>query len=298
MITRRDAEGALEFELLAPAKLNLFLEVLGKRPDGYHEIESLMARVNLCDRLTFADDPSGRISLSCDDPELPLDSANLVVRAAERLRRESGTARGARIELFKSIPARAGLAGGSSDAATTLIALDRLWNLQTPPGRLEALAGEIGSDVAFFLHPPAAICRGRGERTTALKPPRTLFFVLICPPVGVSTAEVYRRLNVPERPRPIGPIVAAFESGDVEALGSLFFNRLQPAAEAIEPSLSRIDQALATLCPTLLLGHQMSGSGSAYFGLGRDLEAAQAAAQSLRSLGMGRVQVVACDSAR
>lgn len=298
MTKRRVADRGEPLERLAPAKLNLFLEVLGKRGDGYHEIESLMACVDLHDRLTFEEESSGRIVLDCDAADVPSDASNLAVLAAERLRAESGTTRGVRIGLKKSIPPRAGLGGGSSDAATALLALDRLWNLQIPLARLRELAGEIGSDVAFFLDPPAAICRGRGELTTALKPPSPLYFVLVCPPVGVSTAEVYRRVRVPARPRPIEPIASAFETGDLEALGGLLHNRLQPWAEAIEPSLSEIDQALATLCPRLLLGHQMSGSGSAYFGLGRDLEAAQAAAHSLRSLGMGRVRAVACDPSR
>src|SRR5512135_520820 len=160
MIVRPVAGGV---EVLAPAKLNLFLEILRKRPDGYHELESLMVAVDLFDTLTFTADPSGAITLRCDDPTLPTDRRNLVVKAAERLKAESGCPRGATIELRKAIPAQAGLAGGSSDAAATLAALDRLWELRTPPGHLDALAGEIGSDVAFFRHAPIAVCRGRGE---------------------------------------------------------------------------------------------------------------------------------------
>ncbi len=130
MIVRPVADGV---EVLAPAKLNLFLEVLGRRPDGYHEVETLMVAVDLFDRLTFRDSPSGEITLRCDDPSLPTGSENLVVRAAERLRDDSGQGRGAHIDLRKSIPAGAGLAGGSSDAAAALEGLDRLWDLRTPP---------------------------------------------------------------------------------------------------------------------------------------------------------------------
>src|SRR5258708_30111470 len=129
MIVRPVAGGV---EAIAPAKLNLFLEVLGKRADGYHEIESLMVAVDLYDTLTFLDEPSGRITLRCDDPSLPTGPENLVVRAAERLKVETGCRRGAMIDLHKAIPAQAGLAGGSSDAAAAREALDRLWNLQTP----------------------------------------------------------------------------------------------------------------------------------------------------------------------
>ena len=123
-------------EVLAPAKLNLFLEVWARRPDGYHEIESMMVAVSLHDSLTFTDDPSGKISLRCSDPTLPVGGDNLVVMAAERLKASAGSLRGARIVLEKAIPAESGLAGGSSDAAATLVALDRLWDLRLPRERL------------------------------------------------------------------------------------------------------------------------------------------------------------------
>jgi 4-diphosphocytidyl-2-C-methyl-D-erythritol kinase len=289
MIVRPTADGV---EVLAPAKLNLFLEVLGKRPDGYHELESLMVAVDLHDALTLADDPSGAITLRCDDPSLPTDRGNLVVRAAERLRAASGCTRGAAIELRKAIPAQAGLAGGSSDAAAALVALDRLWELRTPPGRLSELAGEIGSDVPFFLHGPAAVCRGRGERVEAVAPPGPLHFVLVCPEVGLSTADVYRHLTPPERPRPIGPVVQALAVGGTAALGKCLFNRLQPPAEDLAPGLRHVRDALAELVGPSLDGSLMSGSGSAYFGLARDRGAAEDAARRLETLGLGRVRVV------
>jgi 4-diphosphocytidyl-2-C-methyl-D-erythritol kinase len=290
MIVRPVAAGV---EVLAPAKLNLFLEILGRRPDGYHEVESLMVAVDLFDTLTFADDPSGAITLRCDDPTLPTGPENLVVKAAERLKAATGSSRGATIELRKAIPAQAGLAGGSSDAAATLSALDRLWDLRTPPGRLDTLAGEIGSDVAFFCHTPAAVCRGRGERVDALPLRTMLYFVLICPPVGLSTAEVYRSLSPTDRPRPIGPVLEGLAEGNSAALGRSLFNRLQETAEALEPALVRVRDGLASLGPSLD-GSLMSGSGSAYFGLAPDRAAAEDAARRLEPLGLGRVRVVTC----
>ncbi len=286
-----------DIEIFAPAKLNLFLEILGRRPDGYHELETLMLAIDLQDRLTFADEPSGRIDLRCDDATLPTGPENLVVRAAERLRDDalaSGRAArplGATIELHKAIPAEAGLAGGSSDASATLKALDQLWELRTPTDRLDELAGEIGSDVTFFRHAPAAICRGRGERVERVGLPGVYHFVLICPPMGVRTADVYNNLNPPESPEPIGPVLDAFRSGDPGQLGPRLFNRLQPVAERIQPALGRVRQALEALGPSLD-GHLMSGSGSAYFGLARDGDAAREAARRLESLGLGRVRVV------
>lgn len=291
-MTIRDLAGGLE--VLAPAKLNLFLEILGRRPDGYHEIETLMVAVNLHDRLTFTDDGSGAVSLRCDDPTLPLGADNLVVKAAERLKAATGCPRGVRIELFKAIPAQAGLAGGSSDAAATLAALDRLWELRTPAARLDELAGSVGSDVSFFLHAPAAVCRGRGERVEEVSLGRALHFVLVCPPVGLSTADVYRQLTPPERPRPVGPVLEALAREGTATLGRSLFNRLQPTAETLRPALSRVRDALAGLLPSHLDGQLMSGSGSAYFGLARDRSAADDAARRLDAPGLGSVRVVTC----
>src|SRR5262249_11446053 len=151
------------------------------------------------------------------------------------------------IILHKVIPSQAGLAGGSSDAAANLIALDRIWGLRMRIGQLDAVAGEIGSDVTFFLHGPSAHGRGRGARvgTTALQSP--VHFVLVVPEVGVSTADVYRNVRPPETPRPIGPVVDAMAHGGQARLGKSLFNRLQPIAEAIRPELVRVRDALANL---------------------------------------------------
>ncbi len=290
MIVRSIAGGV---EVLAPAKLNLYLEVLARRPDGYHEIESLMVTVSLCDTLTVTELDSGEIVLECDDASLPKGSDNLVVKAALRLRSATGCTRGARIFLTKAIPAQAGLAGGSSDAAATLAALDRIWDLGMPANRLDAVAGEIGSDVAFFLHPPAAICRGRGEHVESVTIRQPLHFVLVAPTIGLSTADVYRKLRPPESPRRIGPVCAALALEGTAALGRSLFNRLQSVAETLRPELVRVRDALANLDPPLE-GSLMSGSGSAYFGLCRDFAAAQKAAEDLQPLGLGWVRVVTC----
>jgi 4-diphosphocytidyl-2-C-methyl-D-erythritol kinase len=283
-------------EVLAPAKLNLFLEVLERRPDGYHEIESLMVAVSLYDTLTFIDDPSGEISLRCDDPAVPVGSNNLVVMAAERLKASARCLRGARIVLDKAIPTQAGLAGGSSDAAATLVALDRLWELRTPPERLDCLAAEIGSDVNFFTHAPAAVCRGRGERVESVPLKEVYHFVLVCPPVGLSTADVYRQVVAPERPRPIGHVLEALAQGGPAELGRHLFNRLEPIALEMRPELARVRDALIDLGP-LIDGSLMSGSGSAYYGLCRNSAAARHAAEILqKTLGLGWVRVVTCGS--
>jgi 4-diphosphocytidyl-2-C-methyl-D-erythritol kinase len=145
--------------------------------------------------------------------------------------------------------------------------------------------------VAFFRHGPAAVGRGRGERVGGVPLPGPLAFVLICPPTPVGTAEVYRHLEVPARPRPLGPVLEALASGRTADLGRALFNRLQGVAEGLHPALRRVREALESLGPALD-GHGMSGSGSAYFGLGRDLDAARRAARQLETLGLGRVRVV------
>jgi 4-diphosphocytidyl-2-C-methyl-D-erythritol kinase len=290
MIVRSSAGGV---EVLAPAKLNLFLEVLGRRPDGYHEIESLMVAVSLYDSITFTDVPTGEISLRCNEPTLSVGHDNLVLVAALRLRATARSRRGARIVLKKAIPMQAGLAGGSSDAAATLAALDQLWNLRTPPEELRALAGEIGSDVTFFTCATAAVCRGRGERVEPVTLKENYHFVVVCPPIGISTSDVYRQVVPPVEPRSIGPVLESLLQGSVPDLGRNLFNRLQSVAEALRPELVRVRDALASLGP-LLDGSMMSGSGSAYFGLCRTSEAARRAAEILEPLGLGWVRVVNC----
>ncbi len=290
MIIRSIAGGV---EILAPAKLNLFLEVVGRRPDGYHQIESVMVAVNLYDTLTIRDEPSGEIRLRCNDPTLPVGSDNLVIQAADRLRVATGCRRGAEIELIKAIPAQAGLAGGSSDAAATLAGLDRVWDLKISGPRLDALAAEIGSDVSFFNHVPAAVCRGRGEQVEAVPLNDHYHFVLVCPAVGMSTADVYRRVVPPNSPQSARSVLEALANGGPPDLGPRLFNRLQPFAEAMRPELLRVRNALADLGP-LLDGSSMSGSGSAYFGLCRSSVAAQQAAKILQPLGLGWVRVVTC----
>src|SRR5262249_968079 len=162
----------------APAKVNLFLEVLGKRPDGYHDLEPLMVAVDVTDTLEFWPDESGALTLTCDAPGLTTGPDNLVLRAAESLKRQVNHRGGAAIHLAKRIPIQAGLAGGSSDAATTLKALNRLWNLGLTDTELARVGAEIGSDVAFFFASGAAWCTGRGEKVEPITLGRPLDFVL------------------------------------------------------------------------------------------------------------------------
>lgn len=180
---------------LAPAKLNLVLEVLGKRSDGYHEIRSLVQAVSLCDVLSF--EPAEHVSLGCTEPSLQ-SSDNLVVQAAEVLREVSGCGRGVKIELEKRIPWNAGLGGGSSDAAAALPALNRLWELGLATSDLVGLAARLGSDVSFFIHGGTALVQGRGEEVTPLPASSPRWFVLLLPPLTKpprKTHQLYSRLD-------------------------------------------------------------------------------------------------------
>ncbi len=263
----------------APAKVNLYLEVLGKRDDGYHEIATAMLAVRLYDTLTFREEPSGTIALECTDPTLSVGNDNLIIRAAALLQEHSHCRRGARIHLAKRIPMAAGLAGGSADAAATLIALDRLWQLGLGAQELAALAARLGSDIAFFFTLPAAWCTGRGEKVTPLTLGAPLWFVLVSPSVGLSTAAVYKAMRVPAQPRTGEEIRTALEQGDVERIGRLLHNRLQEPAEEQCPELVELRKRLVELKPA---GCLLSGSGTTMFALCRDQKEAVRIAGELR----------------
>ncbi|AMV23548.1 4-diphosphocytidyl-2-C-methyl-D-erythritol kinase [Gemmata sp. SH-PL17] len=266
--------------LAAPAKLNLFLEILRKRPDGYHDLESLMVAVSLFDTLEMRAAPNGEITLTCDPATLSTGPDNLVHKAAAALRtRANRPDLGAVIHLTKRIPTQAGLGGGSSDAAAAIVGLNQIWKLALTREELVAIAAFIGSDVAFFLSLPAAWCTGRGEITTPEPVDRGAgvgpYFVLVFPPVGISTVGVYRRLTVPQEPVSGGRVRAAFRARDAAALGAAMFNRLEEPAFAIEPVVGRIRERLGRLNPA---GAMMSGSGSTVFAPCRDAREAHSVA--------------------
>jgi 4-diphosphocytidyl-2-C-methyl-D-erythritol kinase len=266
-------------DLQAPAKVNLFLEVLNKRPDGYHDIATLMVAVTLFDVLRFKEEDSGDIRLTCRNPELSTGPDNLVYRAAALLKEYTGCKKGVSIRLTKRIPLAAGLAGGSSDAAATCIGLNRLWNLGLSRKELAKLGAKLGSDVAFFFSSPAAWCTGRGEKVKPLELKKKLWFVLIAMPVGLSTARVYQNVQVPLRPETGKEIRRAMQSGDVEEIGVRLHNRLQSTAEKLCPAVREVCERVKKLDPAGVL---MSGSGPSVFALCRHRHEAVRIARQLR----------------
>lgn len=180
------------FEITAPAKLNLSLRILGKRDDGFHEIDTTMVRLfGLHDSLRFSD--AGSFSLTCDDPSLALDETNLVTKAVRAFEQATGSPVRQHIHLTKRIPHGAGLGGGSSDAASTLLALNEIHATPLPHERLLAIAASLGSDVPFFLGPPAARCTGRGEIISPAPTPPRMDVLLLKPSFPVLTPDAYRR---------------------------------------------------------------------------------------------------------
>jgi 4-diphosphocytidyl-2-C-methyl-D-erythritol kinase len=189
----------------APAKLNLFLHIVGRRPDGYHELQTCFQFVDLCDEITLKVRDDGQIRRVKDIPGLPAE-ADLCVRAARALQEASGSSLGVDIDLHKNIPIGGGLGGGSSDAATCLVALNQLWGLHLPPERLAAMGLKLGADVPVFVHGRVAWAEGVGERLTPLYPPLAPLeanYLILKPNVSVSTAEVFQDPELTRNSPPI-----------------------------------------------------------------------------------------------
>jgi 4-diphosphocytidyl-2-C-methyl-D-erythritol kinase len=272
MVARKTAPRRSRLVLQTSAKVNLALEVLGKRPDGYHEIATVMQAIDLRDRVTLESAPE--ISLRSDDPGLPRDQRNLAVRAAMLLQSAAGIDSGVAVELSKRIPVAAGLGGGSSDAAATLWGLNRLWRLRWPRARLMELAVELGMDVPFFLAGGPVLATGRGERLEMLGSPAGYALVLVNPRVGVSAREVYERVPAGWHAEATGTrrLLDALRTKNAARVAGALTNHLESIVEAMLPVVGRIKAALLAAGA---LGAVMSGSGPTVFGIARSLDHAR-----------------------
>jgi 4-diphosphocytidyl-2-C-methyl-D-erythritol kinase len=236
----------------APAKLNLFLHITGRRPDGYHLLQSVFMLIDWCDTLHFEKRASGAISR--EDLSTPLPPADLTTRAAQLLQLHTGCTQGVHIAVEKRIPAQAGMGGGSSDAASCLLALNRLWDLHLSLPDLEKLGLQLGADVPFFLRGQNAWVEGVGEKITPISLPPAEFWV-IKPTSGVETAQIFKH---PDLQRATNPATISVFAADPYGFGH---NDLQPVAQVI---CSEVSQALHVLTDAGLNG-KMTGSGSAVF---------------------------------
>ena len=276
------------------AKINLTLRVHGRRPDGYHEIETVLQTVTLHDRLIFSALESSEIELACDAPDIPVDEANLVHRAAVALRERFQIRRGARVEIEKHIPAGGGLGGGSSNAAVTLVALSHLWGIGTNARELSEIGATLGSDVPFFLTGGTALGTGRGELIRPLADAPRAHLLVVSPPVKVSTAEAYKLLNAPALTK-IGRAANFYVSREGaefdRPLREALANDFEPAVFRQSPEIERARDALVRSGAQAAL---LSGSGSSVYGVFDGREQASSAREVLRGEQAGRV--FACET--
>lgn len=302
----RIVTGPSHVTLWTPAKINFFLEVWERRADGFHELETLIVPVSLFDTLHCQANQTGRVEFrmtratgalataaECSGSNLwdeagdsiPEDDRNLVVRAVKMLQNDFQVREGMSIHLHKRIPSQAGLGGGSSDAAAALVAANLLWGLQISATELRQAAARIGSDVPFFLAGGAAVCRGRGEQVRPVVVGRRLPVVIVKPPAGLETAHVFRNCEIPTNPNSLPCL-------DLQPLFRvLFFNRLQFAAEVLYPRITQIKNLFSEL---RVAAHQMTGSGSAYFGVLHDVRSALRVARRVRQANLGQVFLTHC----
>ncbi len=276
---------------LARAKINLTLDVLYKRQDGYHEIETVMQSIGLHDRLEFRP-AGGGISLVVEGKGVPRGADNLVFRAAELVRSRTGTKKGVAIHLTKAIPVAAGLGGGSADAAVTLSVLNKMWEAGFSPAELLKLGEQLGADVPFFLQGGTALARGKGERLERLPPCPALGLVLVKPPFGVQTAAVYRVCSPGQALVKPGTraMLEAIREGNAAGIAKRLANALEPVVFGMYPQIAQIKERLMKAGA---IGALMSGSGPTVFGLTADLESARALAGRYSEPGM-QVIVTEC----
>ncbi len=269
-------------QVLAPAKVNLYLRIVGRRPDGYHLLDSLMVPVSLYDEITVEAE-SGRpeIVMTCDDPTVPGGKTNLAYKAAALLCREAGVQAGVSINLRKCIPAGAGLGGGSSNAAAVLKSVNILLSLGLPEARLGALAACLGADVPFFIPCRPARVEGIGEILTAVQALPLRWLVIVVPPFGVSTPWAYRRFDE-LLPSELSPVHLAQATAGQWPPAELFINDLERAVLPEYPLLAQLKNHLLRLDAQ---GALMSGSGSAVFGVFRSRAAAEQAVTALGEKG-------------
>lgn len=290
-----------EIRLWSPAKINFFLHVTGKRSDGYHDLFSLMQMVDLGDALQFQSSPEG-VELNVMPKNLPEDSNNLVFQAADLLRREFKVKEGVRITLRKSIPVSAGLGGGSSNAAATLLALNSLWGLSLSLGELDRLGEKIGADVPFFFHGPLALAQRKGEQLFTLKSDRVWWILLINPGFSVSTAWAFQNLDLQKIPESHSSISLSSSPDSIEkwltkvmeqskigkfnlmlnpsqGLQGILRNDLESVVIKQHPEIGKIKEALLSVGALLAT---MSGSGSTVLGLFEERSQMAGARKSLK----------------
>jgi 4-diphosphocytidyl-2-C-methyl-D-erythritol kinase len=267
------------FTLPSFAKINLYLKVLGKRDDGFHELCTVFQTVSLHDDLTFEEDE--KLIFTCDDAAIPIGDDNLVVKAAGILRDNYGVTKGAKIHLQKRIPAPGGLGGGSSNAAVTLLGLAKLWEINITQEELTRTGRELGSDVPFFLHGGRAIGTGWGEEITPIDQTPEKYILIVTPDVEISTREAFARLEAPRlTPEALKSnlIVCRFEAESLDLRHTALINDFEKSVFETAPEVGRVKERLLELGAAQAL---MSGSGASVFGIFDTQETRQATLKAI-----------------
>lgn len=267
-----------------PAKINLFLEVVGPRPDKFHDLITIMQAVSLCDELRISPAEDARLTLECDQPSVPTDNSNLALRAAHALRGSAGKSPGCRLTLKKNIAVGGGMGGGSSNAAGALLGLNHFWRLGLSKNDLHGIAATLGSDINFFLEGGTALCTGRGEKVQPLPVSWPLHYVLVFPGFPVSTAKAFHAMKKFLTPflKDVTIALKALEQKDFDALRDSLFNRLEAPVFDLYPELAGLKRKLDTIAPGRVL---LSGSGSTLFCMCLDPEEAARIETAIRKLG-------------
>lgn len=266
----------------APAKINLTLDVMGQRADGYHELETVMHQVDLCDRVYVEREPEG-IILATDNPVIPVDQSNLASRAAALILERYAIKSGVKIFLEKNIPVEAGLAGGSVDAAAVLTAVNDIFDLRLNREELQELGAELGSDVPFCLAGGTALCTGRGELVKLLPEGPELNLLLIKPPFSLATADIYRHYRperVGKRPR-LELFLAAWQRCDMMEVARQMNNVLESVSIPMKPEIQTIKESAVRLGAIAAI---MSGSGPTVAAVFTSQIEAENAARQMRLL--------------
>jgi 4-diphosphocytidyl-2-C-methyl-D-erythritol kinase len=253
----------LKIEIEACGKINLALDVLRKREDGYHEIKSIMQQVDLCDRLEITERSNG-VAISCANQLVPLDHTNLVYRAWDKISKLAGSNAGINVKIDKHIPVAAGLAGGSTNGAATIIALNQMWDLGLSLQEMMEIGLQIGADIPFCIMGGTASAEGIGEKLTSLKPFKGKAVLIANPGIQISTAYAYSRLRIRDERIPIDSLVTCIEKNDLYSLANGIANVMEEAIISENPIIGQIKE---TMLHNGALGALMSGSGASVFGL-------------------------------
>ncbi|WP_078550310.1 4-(cytidine 5'-diphospho)-2-C-methyl-D-erythritol kinase [Litchfieldia alkalitelluris] len=249
----------------APAKINLALDVLGKRNDGYHEVKMIMTTIDLADRIELVELEEDAIKIISHSRFVPDDNRNLAFQAANLLKKRFNVKKGVAISIMKAIPVAAGLAGGSSDAAATLRGLNKLWDLKLTIDELAEIGSEIGSDVSFCVYGGTAVATGRGEKIQHIEAPPHCWVILAKPTIGVSTADVYKNLSLEDIKHPdVDGMVEAIKGQNYFKICDLVGNVLEDVTLKLYPEVAHIKEQMKKFGADAVL---MSGSGPTVFGL-------------------------------